>query len=364
MTLKNIYYVRDKGRMVSTLNLIPVTWSIGGIKLKVAEMGYVGTLPEYRRKGLIRKLVEEYHKDVEAQGYDLAVIEGIPYFYRQFGYEYAVPLLEETRLRIDQIPDYEFAVQIRQFGDEDVPVAIGLLEKAQEKYFVHSVRDEAIWKTQHRTNIASDPEPFQAFAVEESGRVVAYFRMREILKEKELILTEISEVNQPMAQAVLGFLKEYGVSHGLETLSANVSYEEPFTEQVVALGGTKRFPLYAWQLRVTDYIKMFEKMKPLLEARLANSMYHRLTETLSFNFRSFTIEVACKDGRIVSIRRMEGGPRSPIGLNPTVFVQLLTGYKSREELEMTFPDVRIAVSHRHLIDVLFHRLPSCIHSAY
>ena len=68
MTLKNIYFVRDKGRMVSTLNLIPVTWSIGGIKLKVAEMGYVGTLPEYRGKGLIRKLVEEYHKDVEAQG--------------------------------------------------------------------------------------------------------------------------------------------------------------------------------------------------------------------------------------------------------------------------------------------------------
>lgn len=364
MTLKNIYFVRDKGRMVSTLNLIPVTWNIGGIKLKVAEMGYVGTLPEYRRKGLIRKLVEAYHRDVEAQGYDLAVIEGIPYFYRQFGYEYAVPLLEETRLRLDQIPDCESTVQIRRFIDEDVPVAIELLEKAQEKYFVHSVRDEAIWKTQHRTSIASDPEPFQAFAVEESGRVVAYFRMREIPTEKELLLTEISEVDQPVAQAILAFLKEYGVTHGLETISVNVSYEEPFAEQVVALGGMRRFPTYAWQLRVTDYVKIFQKMTPLLESRLANSMYCRLTETLGFNFRSFTIEVACKDGRIVSIQRMESGPRSPIGLNPTVFVQLLTGYRSREELETVFPDVRIAVSHRHLIDVLFPKLPSYIHSAY
>jgi predicted acetyltransferase len=364
MTLKNIYFVRDKGRMVSTLNLIPVTWSIGGIKLKVAEMGYVGTLPEYRGKGLIRKFVEEYHEDVEAQGYDLAVIEGIPYFYRQFGYEYAVPLLEETRLRFDQIPDYESTIQIRRFVDEDVPPAIGLLEKAQEKYFVHSVRDEAIWKTQHRTSIASDPEPFQAFAVEERGRVVTYFRMREIATEKELLLTEISEVDQVAAQAVLGFLKEYRLGHGLETLSVNVSYEEPFTKQVVALGGMKRFPAYAWQLRVTDYVKMFGKMKPLLESRLAHSMYCRLTETLGFNFRSFTIEVACEDGRIVSIHRMEGGPRSPIGLNPTVFVQLLTGYRSREELETAFPDMRIAVSHRRLIDVLFPKLPSYIHSAY
>jgi hypothetical protein len=29
------------------------------------------------------------------------------------------------------------------------------------------------------------------------------------------------------------------------------------------------------------------------------------------------------------------------------------GYKSREELELAVPDMRIAVSHRHLIDVLF-----------
>jgi predicted acetyltransferase len=364
MTLRNIYVVRDKDKMVSTLNLIPVSWSMGGIELKVAEMGFVGTLPEYRGKGLIRKLVEEYHKDVEAQGYDLAVIEGIPYFYRQFGYEYAIPLLEETRLRLDQIPDYESTIRVRQFVDEDVPTAIGLLEKTQEKYFVHSIRDEAIWKAQQRTSIASDPEPFQAFIVEEKGRPVAYFRMREVVKEKELLLTEISEVDQCAAQAVLAFLKEYGLGQGLETLSVNVSYEEPFTEQVLALGGTKRFPVYAWQLRVTDYAKMFEKMKPLLESRLARSMYCRLTETLSLNFRNFIIEVTCKDGKVMGIHRLESGPWSPIGLNPTVFVQLLTGYRSREEMEMAFPDVRIAVSHRDLIDVLFPKLPSYIHSAY
>jgi hypothetical protein len=46
------------------------------------------------------------------------------------------------------------------------------------------------------------------------------------------------------------------------------------------------------------------------------------------------------------------------------FVQLMTGYKNRQELEEAIPDVRIAVSHRHLIDVLFPKMPSYIHSAY
>jgi predicted acetyltransferase len=350
--------------MVSTINLIPVTWSIGGVNLKAAEMGHVGTLPEYRGRGLIRRLIEEYHKEVERLGYDIAVIEGIPYFYRQFGYEYAIPLLEETKIRLDQIPEWKSKIKIRSFAEKDTPKAKTLLEQSQKKFYVHSIRDETVWKMQQSTKIASDPEPFQDYAVEEQGKMIAYFRIREIGKEKELLLTEITEVDQLVAQAVLGFLKNYGNQHNLEKLSTNISYEEPFAECLISLGATKRVPTYAWQIRITDYVRIFCKLKPLLEHRLANSMYHRLTETLNFNLRVFTIQAAVKDGKIKAIRKIAKGERSPIGLNPLAFVQLMTGYKNRQELEEAVPDVKVAVSHRHLIDVLFPKMPSYIHSAY
>lgn len=121
---------------------------------------------------------------------------------------------------------------------------------------------------------------------------------------------------------------------------------------------------YAWQIRITDYVRIFRKLKPLLEHRLANSMYYRLTETLNFNLRMFTIQATVKDGKIKAIRKIAKGERSPIGLNPLAFVQLMMGYKNRQELEETVPDVRIAVSHRRLIDVLFPKMSSYIHSAY
>jgi predicted acetyltransferase len=364
MSLKNFYVIKDEDKMVSTMNLIPVTWSIGGIHLKAAEMGHVGTLPEYRGKGLIQRLIEEYHKEVQKQGYDIAVIEGIPYFYRQFGYEYAIPLLEETKIRLDQIPEWKPKIKIRPFAEKDIPKAKILLEQSQRKSYVHSARDENIWKMQQRTNIASDPEPFQGYAVEEQGKMIAYFRTREIPNEKELLLTEITEVDQLAAQAVLSFLKNYGNQHNLETLSTNVSYEEPFSEYLVSLGAMKTVPTYAWQIRITDYAKIFCKLKPLFEHRLANSMYYRLTEILNFNFRVFTIQATVKDGKIKAIRKIAKGERSPIGLNPLAFVQLMAGYKNRQELEETVPDVRVAVSHRRLMDVLFPRMPSYIHSAY
>ncbi|MDH5788700.1 MAG: hypothetical protein OEZ40_10460 [Candidatus Bathyarchaeota archaeon] len=46
------------------------------------------------------------------------------------------------------------------------------------------------------------------------------------------------------------------------------------------------------------------------------------------------------------------------------FSQLLLDHRSRHELEMTYPDFRIRPSHKHLIDILFPKLPSYIHSAY
>lgn len=364
MTRNNFFVIKHKDKMVSTINLIPVTWSIGGKRLKVAEMGHVGTIHEYRGKGLIQRLIDEYHKEVLRQGYDIAVIEGIPYFYRQFGYEYALPLLEETSIRLEEIPEWKTNVKIRPFVEEDLPRAKRLLEQSQRKFYVHIVRDETVWKTQQKTNIASDPEPFQGYVVEDHGETIAYFRIREIPKEKQLLVTEITEVDQLTAQAVLSFLKNHGNQHSLENLSANISYEEPFAQYLVSLGALKRVPPYAWQIRIMDYVNIFQKLKPLFEHRLANSMYNRLTETLNFNFRLFTVQVTAANGKITDIRKIDKGERSPICLNPLAFVQLLMGYRNRQELEETVPDIRIAISHRHLIDTLFPKMPSYIHSAY
>jgi predicted acetyltransferase len=72
----------------------------------------------------------QYHKRVLEQGYDLSAIEGTPYFYRQFGYEYAIPLDEQTRIRLEEIPDYEPLYTIRPFMNHDVSKAMELLARS------------------------------------------------------------------------------------------------------------------------------------------------------------------------------------------------------------------------------------------
>src|SRR5512140_3819445 len=80
------------GRIVSTMNLIPQTWTYEGIEFGVGRPELVGTLPEYRGRGLVRRQFDEVHKWSAERGLMVQAITGIRYYYRQFGYEYALDL--------------------------------------------------------------------------------------------------------------------------------------------------------------------------------------------------------------------------------------------------------------------------------
>ena len=65
-------------------------WSYGGIAFGLGRPEYVATLPEYRNRGLIRMLFEMIHARSADRGDSVQAITGIRYYYRQFGYEYAL----------------------------------------------------------------------------------------------------------------------------------------------------------------------------------------------------------------------------------------------------------------------------------
>jgi predicted acetyltransferase len=363
MKLSDFFVIKHHGKMVACLNIIPSKWSIGGVPLKAAELACVATLPEHRHIGLQRRLMSECHKQIAEQGYDLSAIEGIPFYYRQFGYEYALPLLEETRISLDKIPGYKLMQVIRSFTDDDVPKAMQLLMQSQQKFHVHTVRDEGVWRMQQRTGMMAEYK-FEGYAVEENREMIAYFRISENPETKELFLKEITDVDQPTAQSILSFLKDIGKQRGLETFVATMSFDEAFQKHLLATGEAKQSQPYAWQIRVLDYVKLFQKMKLLFEKRLANSTYRHLTEKVSFNFYRYTVQIAFEDGVIRDIQRLETGEDRIIRFNPLVFVQLLLGYRSREELETVYPDFLVKPSHKHLVDVLFPKLASYIHTEY
>jgi GNAT superfamily N-acetyltransferase len=77
----------EEHKIVSTTCLIPQVWTYDGINFQVGRPELVGTDPAYRRQGLTRKIFDAIHALSAAYGHQVQVITGIPWFYRQFGYE-------------------------------------------------------------------------------------------------------------------------------------------------------------------------------------------------------------------------------------------------------------------------------------
>ena len=80
------------GAIVSSMVLISQTWTYDGIAFGVGRPEIVGTSPAYRRRGLVRTQFEVLHQRSAARHERLQAITGIPWYYRQFGYEMTLNL--------------------------------------------------------------------------------------------------------------------------------------------------------------------------------------------------------------------------------------------------------------------------------
>ncbi|MCX6649729.1 MAG: GNAT family N-acetyltransferase [Candidatus Bathyarchaeota archaeon] len=359
MTSRNFFALWDGDLMVATLNLIPMTWSLGGITLKVAEMGVVGTHPEYRHRGLQRQLNVEFDRRVGEGGYHLAAIEGIPYFYRQFGYEYSVPLDEWAAIPLDKLPTGDVS-GISPLKPNEISRAMSLLEATQRKHLVHCIRSREEWETQEKSGIVGE-HPSKTYAVRNKGKIIAYFRAS--VEDKTVLLHEITETDKATSVIVAAFLRRLGEENGASELVSRESYVEPFDEYLFSLGTSKRRP-YGWQMKVVDPYRVLERIAPLFEERIRNSPLKGYSGTVPLNLYGVTVTLTFQNGAVTGVEQSPSEQKGDILVNPRVFPKMLLGYRSLDELEAEYPDVRIKPEYRPIIDILFPKGSSHIHTTY
>jgi predicted N-acetyltransferase YhbS len=361
-TVDHVFSVRSSGETVAALVMIPQTWVLDGVELRVAEMGCVATRPDHRRRGLQRMLNEAFDRYASEGGFDLCALAGIPYFYRQFGYEYAVDLDHSTTLDADRIPEAEGSLEARPFSEDDVEAASAMLDEAQSRYHVSCPRTIGVWLMQHRTGHYNG-EPFKAVALTTGGELKAYVRYSVDASNGVLVLKEAGLESPWYSEQVLAYIGAACKAYGLKKVNSRQFYRDEPTRTMVELGGVSVTP-YAWQIKVLDYLGLFRKLVSLLESRLKGSGYGGLCETLNLNFRKFNIEMTVKEGKIMNIERSVDCKDRTIGLNPYVFPQLLLGHRGVPELEAAYPDFRIKDTHRSLLEAMFPRRPGYIFHVY
>jgi GNAT superfamily N-acetyltransferase len=362
-------YVEDEEteQVVSSLCLIPWTWRYQGVEIKAGEMGIVGTLDAYRRRGLIRALVARFKELLRKGGYDLIQIQGIPYFYRQFGYEYAMPLEGGWHIQLHQIADppegeaapYTFRLATAQ----DTPALVRLYDDAAQDLDIHAARSEAEWRYLFGPSTKTEMDAQTWLMMDEQDQVVGYARVPKGEFGKGLIVNEVSRLSPEVALAALRFFKKLSIERGNPYVRLNVPQACTLIQTARYLGAHDA-GRYAWQIHLVDVACLLRKLAPVFERRIAASSLAGLSKTVCLNLYREAFDLRFERGKLAAVEALGFRDGGHIRLPPLLLAPLLLGYKSRQELADTYPDFSAGGENQLLVEILFPKVESFIYTVY
>ena len=370
----------NTGAIVSSLNLISQTWTFAGIPFGVGRIELVGTDRKYRRKGLVRAQMETVHRWSAARGHLLQAITGIPWFYRQFGYEMGLTLGGYRIGYPTNLPtlekDAEEPFQVRPATDADAPFIAKTDAYAARRRLVYCARDEKHWRYEISGRSGENVNRREIRIIETaSGEPVGFLVQGPVLWKGRVWISgyELQEGASwaAVTPTILRYLKATGEAYagseetrqgeaGLKEIGFMLGAEHP--AYTLARGWLpKDQKPYAWYLRMPDIGDFLQLIRPVLEARLADSPLRGSTGTLAIHFYRTGLRLRFEDGALQEITPWD--PKTEQGGDAAfpelTFLQLLFSYRTFDELDFAFADCWAKDDQaRAWLNALFPKQPS------
>jgi hypothetical protein len=367
-TGRDLVIIEDNEKQViASLCLIPWKLNYGGIDLPACELGIVGTNVAYRGQGLNQSLMKYFWERLRERGSLLSIIQGIPYFYRQYGYEYAHLQLEGGwRLQPDQIPDLKeenFTFRLAQL--EDIPILTRLYDEQVQFLDMHAQRGPEIWEYLLTPNHQPDAGWHDTIIVEDKfGKISGYFRLANFgFHENLLAVDEVSEFKIDAALSVLHYFRKISKERGKDGIRFNLPRSSGLVKLAQSLG-VMDLKIYSWQVHVPNKVALLQSIAPLLETRLKGSIFKELTLRSNIDLYKEVIALDFENGKLKSITPGKKGAESFLQIPPNQFIPLVFGGQTFQEIMKTFPD---AISRKHwrlLTETLFPKTETFFHNNY
>ena len=367
------------------------TWSFAGIPFGVTRPEMVATDEAYRRRGLIRALFEMIHARGASEAHLMSAITGIPYFYRQFGYEYVFDLDGSRTAYFPLIPELDAgqaeACHLRHATLADVDRLKEMYDASRGDSLVwHEVGPEH-WQSEVR--LWDDPRVRDAdprtvgadsryWMIETSdGQVAGSIRIASRRRGSSLHVDELIFAGDADVEAIAPSLMRALREAGRQT-PARRDGAEPCSEIALTLGRShplydvlgddvapKREDPYAWLVRVADVPAFLRHVQPALQARLDDSVFSSASIEVEIDLYAGGLRLVIERGRLTAIEPWNAPipeeDSTTMGCPPLTFLQLLLGHRSIQELVDFYPDVWLRSDRRLLVDTLFPRIPSTVH---
>jgi Acetyltransferase (GNAT) domain len=366
----------QSGEIVAATCLLRYQCAFEEIPFGFGRPETVATLPDYRRRGLIRAIFELVHAKSEAGGDLMQGITGIPYYYRQFGYEYAAELASAFTIAFADIPDAGKDVpepyRLREATLGDLPLMHRLWDRDRTGAALSTIFDEAYWRWMARTDEPESTRRWGCYIIVDASDSPAGFLplVRRRWSASVLVDGVFIERGVPLVGALPSVLR--GVRAVAEVAQSTPPDAPPASSIALRVGsdhpvlrslGEVRMverDRYAWYIRVADLPRFTRHVAPALERRLANSPQSGYSGELTLDFYRGGLRLVFEHGALTAAEdwRVPLWSEAKAGFPPLVFLQLLCGYRSLDELCAAYPDVWTRGDGAPLLDALFPKRPS------
>jgi hypothetical protein len=338
----------------------------------------VGTLPEYRNRGLIRLQFDIIHQWSTQRGEKIQAITGIPYYYRLFGYEMAMNLgggragfpTHIPRLKEGEAEPYH----IRPVTEADIPFISQLYTAGCQRSLVACEWGDTLWRYELTGKSGKSVNRVEVRVIEAlDGKSCGFFvhpgftwgdvmalHWYEIIPGLPWV-----EVTPTVIRYLENAYDQYHPEHGVKKPFGSFGFwlgeDHPVYHVIPDSLPRVRKP-YAWYLRLVDVPDFLRLITPALEMRLADSPIAGHTGEVKITFYRDGVHLVLEKGKLITIEAWKPTPVGHAGdaaFPPHTFLQLLFGYRSLDMLKASFVDCWTDRDEIHvLLSALFPKLPS------
>ena len=359
---RDVIWVEERGKAVATVCGIPWRLRLSGVELNALELGLVATLEGWRGRGLQRAMVECFRERVRERGAHLSIIQGIPGFYRQFGYTYILPLEGGLVLEHRQLPAKEHGLRVREATSDDLPQLSSLYEGLQRELDLHAVRSGGVWiyLLQHAAGTGTEGE---FWVCERAGTAVGYMFLPQHHFGEELVVSEAAADQADVGLALLGHAVALSQKRG--TPGVRLSLHEGSTLcQIARSLGARDTGRYAWQVACPDLGALLDTLRPALTARLQASRWAEYTGEVVLDFYKYALQLKVADGTVRSVEKVSSPGRGHLRAHEDHFLALVLGHRTVGELVNWYPDFIVRPGVHPLLGTLFPRLRAFLYPVY
>ena len=366
------------GRVVAATILMRMNMEYAGAFLLGGRPEIVASYPEVRNRGFIRKIFGLIHARSEARGDVFQGITGIPYYYKQFGYDYAVTLGGAVSIPTSAIPataDQKEPYGLRLATKDDILQLQMLYERERSRMherlplLASSRIDAAYWRW--AIGDTGSHEPLRPYMiVDDTGDVAGSIGLSRIRHGEEVVISFFAtEPHVRLAEVYPSVLR--AIATLAPTLPVWDSHSKPWSGIRAMLGVTHPLypflqlahhttsPAYGWYIRVADVPRLIGQIATVLERRLGQSGYAGYSGSVLIDFYRGGLEIVITRGR-VHAQIWPGSPGAHAAYPPQVFLQQLFGIHSLQELKASHMDVRANPNATQLLDILFPKQSSWV----